>query len=140
MSGERGFTLLEVLIALVITTVAVAMLFDGAMGGLRSADVAGRYEEAIARARSRLAALGTNIVAGDTQGDDGGPYHWHMRVAPIASTLIASDVLNGIPATRATLYSVSVAVSWGKEGRARAVQLDTKRVGTVPAIGPGSGR
>jgi len=95
MSDERGFTLLEVLVAFVIAAMAVAVLVEGVLGGLRSADVAGRYEEAIARARSRLAALGTNIVAGDTQGDDGGSYHWHLRVAPNASKLIASDVVRG---------------------------------------------
>jgi general secretion pathway protein I len=138
MSDERGFTLLEVLVAFVIAAMAVAVLVEGTLGGLRSADVAGRYEEAIARARSRLAALGTNIVAGDTQGDDGGSYHWHLRVAPNASNLIASDVVNGVPATRTTLYSVSVAISWGEGDRARVVQLDTKRIGTQPAIGPGS--
>src|SRR5438477_9482188 len=117
MRGERGFTLLEVLVAFVILGMAISLLLQGAFGGLHSADVAGRYAEAVARARSHLAALGTGLVAGDTQGDDGSAYHWRVRVVPVRSTLIASDVVNGVPATHATLYSVSVAISWREGGR-----------------------
>src|SRR5918997_799427 len=55
--GEAGFTLLEALIAFAIAAFALAALLQGALTGLRAAHTATRTEEALARARSRLAAL-----------------------------------------------------------------------------------
>jgi len=146
---QRGFTLLEVLVAFAIAALALSVLFHGALTGLWSAGVAGRYEEALSRARSHLAALGANLVATDLQGDDGGApsresdahrgssYHWHVRVSPIAATVRGGGVIGGAPAVRTTLYAVSVAVSWQEDGRQRMVELDSERLGTALASGPG---
>jgi len=56
MRAERGFTLLEVLIAFAIAALALALLFRAASDGMLSVRTAGRYEEAVVRARSHLAA------------------------------------------------------------------------------------
>ena len=145
---EHGFTLLEVLVAFAIAALARSVLFQGALAGLRSAGVAGRYEEALSRARSHLAALGDSLVPMDTQGEDGGTssdehdshpdssYHWHVRVSPLTSTVRGGDVIGGLPATRTTLYHVSVAVSWQDGSSTRTVELDSERLGTT---GPGPG-
>ena len=146
---ERGFTLLEVLVAFAIAALALSVLFRGALTGLLSADVAGRYEEALSRARSHLAALGWSPVATDLQGDDdgapsresddrrGSSYHWHVRVSPIAAAVRGGGVVGGAPAVRITLYAVSVAVSWQEDGRQRVVELDSERLGTALTSGPG---
>ena len=117
MRGERGFTLLEVLIAFAIAAFALAVLYRGAIDGLRTARVAGSYEEAVARARSRLAMLGHGIALtrGELAGEDGGGYHWRIRIAPVAATAAAPRAR--IP--HLELYAVSVAVSWAAEGRRR---------------------
>ncbi|MBC7430672.1 MAG: type II secretion system protein, partial [Rubritepida sp.] len=44
---DGGFSLLEVLVALLITGIAFGALFQGALGGLRAADISGRTEEAL---------------------------------------------------------------------------------------------
>jgi general secretion pathway protein I len=140
MRNERGFMLLEVLIAFAIAALAVTVLFRAAHDGLRAAAVAGRYEEALVRARSHLAALGIAVAAMDTQGEDGGGFHWHARVAPIGSAVTGPDAIGDVPAIRATLYSVSVVVSWREGGRTRAVELDSERLGATLATGAGGGR
>jgi general secretion pathway protein I len=137
--NQRGFTLLEVVIAFAIAALALSVLFHGALDGLRSAGIAGRYEEALARARSHLAALGATLSAADTQGDDGSAYHWHVRVSPIASTVTGGGVIGGVPAVLTTLYAVSVAVSWPEGGSRRVVELDSERLGAAAASGPGMG-
>src|SRR5439155_467488 len=88
MAAERtaqdsGFTLLEVVVALVITALAIVGLFQAASGGLLAVSTAGRVEEAIQRAQSHLAAVGRSaaLIQGEFTDDDGGGYHWRLRVA-----------------------------------------------------------
>lgn len=132
---EAGFTLLEVLVAFVIAAIALGALYQGAISGLLGARVATQYEEATSRARSHLAAIrqDTRLVPGDQSGDDGGGFRWRTRiaVAQAAPRPPASEPGTRLP----TLYNVSVAISWGADA-ARAVQLDTQRLGFVAAVGP----
>ena len=135
-SSERGFTLLEVLIAFIIAAIAVAALVQGASGGLVAASVAAHEQEALSRARSRLATLRAALVPGLQQGDDGGGFAWRMDVQQAA---VAAPPRPGDPprAGRANLYRVTIEVSWRMDGRRRAVTLATERVGTLlPARAP----
>lgn len=129
--AEAGFTLLEVLIAFLIAAGALTMLFRATVEGQSNATVAAQYQEALSRARSRLAAVEATgaIVAGDQQGDDGGGFRWRVRTTP---------VLTGAPSAgpAPVLLAVSVAVSWTLAGRERTVQLDTQRLGAAPAPPP----
>ncbi|MDO9712291.1 prepilin-type N-terminal cleavage/methylation domain-containing protein [Paracraurococcus lichenis] len=124
MRAERqaGFTLLEAMVAFAIAAIALAALLQGGLLGLRSTQIAGRTEEALARARSRLAALeGRPVTAMDQRGEDGGGFSWRLRVVPEASA-------GGV-----TLYAVSVAVGWRDGGEAREVRLETQRLGVTAA-------
>jgi general secretion pathway protein I len=131
---DAGFTLLEVLVAFVIATLAFAILARAGLDGLQAADLSRRYQEALARARSHLAALGNNLQPSDRQGDEGQGFHWHIRITLLSSTAIASaaDGLADANAGHATLFAVSVAESWGGSRR-RSVELDTERVTGVAA-------
>ncbi|HTW26890.1 MAG TPA: prepilin-type N-terminal cleavage/methylation domain-containing protein [Acetobacteraceae bacterium] len=138
--ADQGFTLLEVLVAFVIAALALAVLFHGALGGLRAARIAGRYEEALARARSHMAAFDNGAVAPqDNQGDDGGGYHYHVRAVPVATaTLSQRDAANAARsgAAATALYAVSVAISWHGDGGERTLQLQSERLGPAPARAP----
>ncbi len=115
--ADEGFTLIEVLVAFVIATVALAVMVHAAVDGLRGATLAGRYQEAMARARSHLAAVGDAPTPGDRQGDEGDGFHWHVRIAPLATATLARQ-------GQATLLAVNVAISWGH----RTVELDSERL------------
>jgi general secretion pathway protein I len=124
MRDEQGFTLLEVLVAFVIASIALAVLFHGTLGGLRTAQVAGRYEEAVMRAQSHLAALTAgSLTPGDRQGEDGNGFHWRVRINPV-----------GLAGSSA-LYAVYVSISW-IDGSLRSVQLDSERIGLAPKKAP----
>ena len=131
-SGERGFTLLEVVVAFAIAALGLSVLFSGTLGGLRAAEVAGRYGEAVSRARSHLAAVGHGapLAAGEQGGEDDGGWRWRLRIAPMAGVARAQG--NPVP----TLFAVSVSVSWGEGDAERRVQLDTRRLGSAPPAGP----
>lgn len=129
--GEAGFTLLEVLVAFLIAAMALAVLFRATVESRTNEAVAARYQEALSRARSRLAATeAAPLTAGDRQGDDGGGFRWRVRTVALEAGNPSATAL--APA----LFSVSVAVSWTVDGRDRTVQLETRRVGTAPPPPP----
>lgn len=118
-------SLLEVLAAFVIAALAVGTVVNGGMDGLRAARIAAHTEDALSRARSRLAAAAASPVPGESAGEDGGSYRWRLSVAPVA----ASAGRHG-PA----LLGLRVAVSWTMDGGTRQVVLQTERLadGTPP--------
>jgi general secretion pathway protein I len=135
--AAAGFTLLEVLVALVIAALALGALYHSGLTSLQSIHTATRYEQALARARSRLsiALHGAPLAAEDLDGDDGDGFHWRVHVTPAATTSVRPygmhdrDRPTWIPVT---LYNVSVLVSWtdrhDAKGAIRKVQLDTQQI------------
>ena len=134
-AGEGGFTLLEVLVAFLIAALALGALSQGAAGGLQSARVSGHYQEALSRARSRLAALETP-EPGETSGDDGGGFSWQVRVTPLATAGRAREGVDAMRPGRAVLLGVTVRIAWRIAGGAREVVLETERVGLAPPDPP----
>jgi general secretion pathway protein I len=122
-TGDTGFTLLEVLVALVVlatTVVAVLQLFGG---GLRLARAAGDHSDAALVASARLADLESGpLTEGTTDGTEG-PYRWTRRITLEPGLLpVESETPN---AARIRLARVSVDVRWG---RGRHFELVTLRV------------
>lgn len=115
----RGFTLLEVLVALLIGGMALGGLLEGTTRGLRAAVAAERTAEALSIARSRLALAGVApLQPAETSGEDAAGYRWRVLVRPVA----AQDGL--------ALYDLRVAVVWQDPwGQAREVALSTRAAG-----------
>ena len=136
MAREEGFTLLEVLVAFIIAAMALGALTQGAAGGLQSARVSGHYQEALSRARSRLATLGVAPVPGEQHGDDGGGYAWRIEVTPVATAGRPQEGVDAPRPARATLFAVTVRISWRMDGGEREVVLATERLGSAPPEAP----
>jgi general secretion pathway protein I len=133
VARERGFTLLEVLIAFVIAALSLAAMIRAAGFGLAAAHESARYQEALSRAQSHLAALGTDagVLAGTREGDDGGGFRWRLEIAPNAAPKTNLGAAQQSPAP--PLYFVIVTVYWREGDRARAVSLQTERLGRAAA-------
>jgi general secretion pathway protein I len=133
-AAERGFTLLETLVAFVIAALALGILFEAGSSGVRSVQVASNYGRALAHARSHI-ALATHaspLVAGTWQGDDGGGFTWRLRVAPISRTFVHSTAA-AMPG-RSTqipiaLFEITVWIGWHDATATREVRLDTQQIG-----------
>ncbi len=129
--SAKGFTLLEVLVAFIIAALALGVVVQTSATAVRTTRVAGRTDEAVARAASHLAILSAvPLIDSDRQGDEGGGYHWHVR--------IASDGTVNTPAARpedqsyaVTLYRVVVTISWTENGQSRLVRLQSSRLGPL---------
>jgi general secretion pathway protein I len=130
----KGFTLLEVIIALLIASLAAGVVFKAVGIGLHETQTAAMYDQAIVRAKSRLAAAvhGTKLSVGDSRGDDGGGFHWRLQVRQAASVSMRSVGLIGPRAGMSfpvVLYDVSVSIGWNDGGTERDVRLVTEQVG-----------
>lgn len=135
---QRGFTLLEVLVAFIIAALAMGAMFDAVLGGLRATQTAGHYQEALSLARSHLNSVATSDLAGrEMQGDDGRGFHWRMRIAPAGTVTLARDPTEDpdAPAQQATLYAISVTVTWKGDTGERQVHLETARLANGAAKG-----
>ncbi len=141
---QRGFTLLEVLVAFIIAALAIAALLQGAGGGLDNARTATHYEEALARAQSRMALLSTNLQPGSQQGDDGGGYLWSTSVQPGRSITRLNPPPQPVPGQPATparpeqtvLYAIAVTIAWDMDGPRRQVTLNSQRLGVAGTAPP----
>jgi general secretion pathway protein I len=125
---QNGFALLEVLIAFAIAAMALGLLFQAASSSGGAAKQAGNYEEAVSRAKSRMAAVGrdSEIAPGENGGDDGGGYRWRVKISPSAVAQASADAPP--VATPLTLYDLEVGVSWTDSGHRREVVLHSQRL------------
>jgi general secretion pathway protein I len=141
--SEAGFTLLEVLVALVIAALALGVMFSAVLGGLRTAAVADHLQEALVLARSHLAeaqvAVGSGkiVAQSEQQGDDGHGFHWTVQIRPTASVAIARnpDAPPGAGASHSTLFAIAVTEFWAGDGGHRQVQLDSAKLAGGPPAG-----
>ncbi len=139
-AGERGFTLLEVLIAFVIASLAIGVLYGGTVTGLDATAVSAKYDEAVSLARSHLAPIGHGeaIAPQETSGADGDGFTWHLHIRRVGSRvmdLTDQDRANDIKATSAVLFEVVVTESWKTGSHERQVTLATRRFEVKSAEG-----
>ena len=121
-AGLRGFTLLEILVALSILAVALGAILQSLSSGLRSLGAAEAHALALMHARSQLAKVGPLIpLEPGEQSGSAGEFEWTVSVRLFES-------LDGDPALDPALvpYQLDVSVTWRGGGQ---VGLTTMRVG-----------
>ena len=126
---QKGFTLLEVVVATAIAGLALAGLFKAGTAGVFAGNTASRVEEAVERAQSHLAVFGREgaVVASELEGEDGGGYRWRLRAIP----LVAEQPAATGSATFISLFDIQVIIAWRSWGQDRSVLLTTRRIGTI---------
>lgn len=128
---ERGFSLLEILVAFVILALALGVImriFSGALNNIGSAD---HHAHAILVADSVLDSLGVEaaLSEGEQSGEDGQGYRWHALVSRyVDAGAVLDDQSNPV-----ILYQIALEVNWGDEGsNAPGLHLTTLRAVPKP--------
>jgi prepilin-type N-terminal cleavage/methylation domain-containing protein len=120
---SRGFTLLEVLVALTILGVAIVAFMQLSSQGLRLLHLSDDYQQAVTVA-DRIARA-TDVVEEGADAGQEGRFQWERRVSLVA---VPQELAPGAgPQLR--LYALSVAVRWG---RGRTLELASLRTVTHP--------
>ena len=116
-----GLSLLEVLAALAIASLALVLIVRAATLGVAAARADRDMTETVVRARSLLASLtgARTLTAGSRSGQDDDGYQWRVRVvrAGVAPPFRGSRLTGGIAASDTALYQVSVTVAGGAPTR-----------------------
>jgi general secretion pathway protein I len=125
LPDTSGFTLIEVLVALVIAGLGLSLLMEAASSGMESVTVADRYIYASSMAQSHLALVGHTLPLkqGNYSGDDDHGFRWRVQ--------IAAPLLQAASGAKASvgLYRVRAIESWPSGASQKSVSLYSERSG-----------
>ena len=124
---QRGFSLLEVLVAFAVFSLSLGVLFQIFSSGLRGVDLARSYSHAVIVAESQLAEASADDVleAGIREGIEDDRYRWITTVSKYDSA--DRDPQPGVPEA----YRISVRVIW-EDSAGREITLSTLRLAGAP--------
>ena len=126
---QRGFTLIEVLVAFAVLALALTMLLGTLSGATRQVRWSADAGRAALHAQSLLAdtGVGEALQPGRRDGElDGGRYRWQLEVAPYTDPLRPAPVGEDPFAPR--LLQLRLVVAWGEGGRGERLQVDSLRL------------
>ena len=124
---QRGFTLLEVIAAIMLLAIAFAALMQVAGGSIRLSQNASEHSEAALWARSLLDTAFTteSVKAGTTSGRFDQRYSWQLQVTPWRPA-------DAAPNTPRQLYQLDLEVMWGASVHPHSAHFRTLRLASAP--------
>ena len=122
LSAARGFTLLEVLMAVGLLAVTSGLVIATMSGGLRQVRWSGHASEASMHAQSLLDTIGTmEFMEPDTkQGEwEDGKYRYQLEIKEVPDPSIGTEApVSAIESVSPpVLYQVNLLVSWGDKSQ-----------------------
>lgn len=132
MKRQRGYTLIEVIVAFALLALALTLLLGSLSGAARQVRAADDASRAALHAQSLLAGIGVEqpLQPQRSSGEfDQGRYRWTLQVTPYADPHRARDAA---AAGAAQLLQLDLAVQWG-EGPAQRLQWRTLRLAAAEA-------
>ena len=131
-ASQRGFSLLEVLVAFVVLAVVGTVLSQLYSSSLRNAGAAEEWSRATLVAEGRLAqaAAAVPLKEGRAAGsEDDGRINWTTRVEPYVPSDVSPELMNASATLPMGLLRVSVSVSFpGATGLDRTITLSTVKL------------
>jgi general secretion pathway protein I len=119
----RGFSLLEVIAAILLLAIAFTALMKVAGGSISLARNAADHSEAALWARSQLDTMGidTPLRTGSSDGRFDERYRWHLVVTPWNPGQVESNA-------QLRMVKLDLDVFWGSRPRERSAHFSTLRV------------
>jgi general secretion pathway protein I len=117
----EGYTLVEVLVAMMILALALTVLMRIFSGGLRNLSVSADYGYAVVLAEAQLAAAGSSeaLVPGETRSSDD-KFRWTRTIEEYRAEEFTE--MDKLPVTA---FQVTVVVEWPNVSRTRQLNLST---------------
>ncbi len=130
MRSRKGFTLLEVMIAVSISAIGIVSLLELFAGSVRLAGVSAKQTEALVLARALMdrQIWQVDLEDLDEQGTEG-EFRWHVVVAPIDPQFVLGE--NGEPENPSDDYElkqIDVLVAWETVRGGQNVHVSSARL------------
>lgn len=119
MKRQRGFTLLELLVAFAIMALSLGMLYRASGSSARSVVDLERYQRAVILGESLLALRDGVPEQGWNQTGESAGYRWRISSAPYATDINGPNV--------PPLHEISILITWSDAERQRQLALNTLR-------------
>jgi general secretion pathway protein I len=117
--GERGFSLIELLVAFSIMAISLGILYNATGSSARSVGDVEQYQHAAVLAESLLTSRDTVPPTGWNETGQAGSFSWSIRSVPFETAVSRSDP------TAVALHDVLLVVSWKAGERERRLELAT---------------
>jgi len=128
LGHQRGFTILEVLVAFLVAALLLSVILSGFSSGISQLIRADRVSQAAIVAQSRLAEVGVlqPLQAAHYQGSDKQQtdFSWQVDIVPFEWEFSGSLAEVG-----ATVYRVDVEVFWSSGKKTHSFMLSSLRLG-----------
>lgn len=134
---QRGYTLLEVIVAFALLALALTLLLGILSGATRQVRWSGDAGRAALYAQSLMDQVGVGepLVAGQRDGEfEQGRYRWQLRIAPWRDPAVAA-VQQPVAMNAPELFEITLALEWGDAAPGRRLQLRTLRVAAAGSGG-----
>ena len=136
MKGQRGFTLLEVMIATAIMSVGIVGALELFSGSLRLAGNADRQSAATVLARSLVdEELWRDVLEDGERSGTEGSFSWSVATHPIDRELVGRDEDQGElhdVTGELGLWRIEAEVRWEAPAGQKSLVLETARIGQLP--------
>jgi general secretion pathway protein I len=130
---NRGFTLIEIVVAMAILGVGLIVIIELFSGGLRLGRVSEEYTQAVGLARMKLEEifLAEQLKEGSEQGEFNKDFRWQVGVKKV-DLLPVEKGLEFKPPVE--FYQIKVNIFWKSGSKERSTEIESFR--TIPFQAP----
>jgi general secretion pathway protein I len=124
---QNGFTLLETLVAMMILSIALVIIFQQFSGALNAGHTSKSHTLAVWHAREKMDELLLHETLSEEiqEGDFGDGYRWRYRIEPANSDSQLN--LEGV-----ATFTISVRVSWKQGQKTKNMEISTLALAKSP--------
>lgn len=127
---KKGFTLMEVMVAMIILAISLVVIFQLFSGGLRANRLSDAYTRGVFHAREKMDELliADEFVCGLADGDFEDGYTWKAEILCPDAEEKEEGKKNILPVE---LVTIKVNVSWQEGRRLKHIELSTIKIGKL---------